>query len=207
VFGHEGHLHHLRRRPLRLDLQAHLERQVGLMTSTFVTAYEAWDGETTTVKVAIYRVGAAPLRITETKSGTAVHSDRDVQAIAERHLAERGLETTSAWTVAADPENRPGQYRVVFRADVGAAAGEIPCQRPGADPEDWFPVLKTDGVTPEAALRELEETAASLCAGCPVRESCLIKGMDQDFGVWGGEAPHQRRERRRAYLTGLAVSA
>ena len=78
-----------------------------------------------------------------------------------------------------------------------AAPGSIPCQRPGVDPEDWFPVLTTDGVTPEAAIRNLEDRAAALCAGCPLREQCLVDGLSEDFGVWGGEAPHQRRARRR----------
>lgn len=83
----------------------------------------------------------------------------------------------------------------------------IPCQRPDADPEAWFPVIETEGITPEAAIRELEETAAALCAGCPIRETCLINGLTEPHGVWGGEAPHQRRDRRRAYLANLGRAA
>lgn len=61
------------------------------------------------------------------------------------------------------------------------------------DPEIWFPLderPESDGV------RE----AAGLCALCPVREACLTWALEsgQDFGVWGGLAPAERRALQRA---------
>lgn len=164
------------------------------MNVKYVTACADWDGETT-VKAAIYGVQAEPVKAAEVAS--AELDDRAVQAFAERHLAEYGLEVCSEWTTAPDPGGKPGDRRLVWIAGVGPVGGPVPCQRPGVDPEDWFPVLTTDGVTPEAAIRDLEDRAAALCAGCPLREQCLADGLSEDFGVWGGEAPHQRRARRR----------
>lgn len=164
------------------------------MSLQYVTACADWNGETT-VKAAIYGVQDEPVKAAEVAS--AELDDRAVQAFAERHLAEHGLEVRSTWTTAPDPGGKPGDRRPVWIAEVGPVSGPVPCQRPGVDPEDWFPVVEVDGVTPEAAIRHLEERAAALCAGCPVRESCLAAGLHESYGVWGGEAPHQRRDRRR----------
>lgn len=163
------------------------------MSLQYVTACADGFGEAT-MKAAIYGVQDEPIKAAE--AAPAELDDRAVQAFAERHLAEHGLEVVSDWSVAPDPNGQPGDRRLVWIAGVGPLGGPIPCQRPGVDPEAWFPVVTTDGVTPEAAIRDLEETAAALCAGCPLLKECRIKGLREDFGIWGGEAPHQRRNRR-----------
>ena len=38
--------------------------------------------------------------------------------------------------------------------------------------------------------------AKAQCVGCPVREACLAFGLDEEFGVWGGTTPDERRTLR-----------
>lgn len=53
------------------------------------------------------------------------------------------------------------------------------------------------------ALSPPEITRAKVvCAGCPVQRLCLEDGLDEDWGIWGGYTPP---ERRRA-LSGLSGS-
>jgi WhiB family redox-sensing transcriptional regulator len=40
--------------------------------------------------------------------------------------------------------------------------------------------------------------AKAVCAGCPVRDECLEYGLHERFGIWGGLAPKERREPKRA---------
>ena len=42
--------------------------------------------------------------------------------------------------------------------------------------------------------------AKLVCRRCPVRTACLTYAMtnDENFGVWGGTTPQQRKELRRA---------
>ena len=55
-----------------------------------------------------------------------------------------------------------------------------------------------------APLREREERAKEICAGCPVRERCLEHSLrvEEDYGTWGGLGERERRalilQRRRA---------
>lgn len=171
------------------------------MSLQYVTAWADWTGETT-IKSAVYGVGAEPFKAAKV---VATCDDRAVQDFAERHLAEYGLEAVSDWSVAPDPGGKPGDRRMVWIAGAGPVGGEIPCQRPDADPDAWYPISdKADATqadpSPEQAER-LEALAAALCAGCPLRKECLAAGLDEPYGIWGGEAPHQRRERRRAYFS------
>lgn len=41
--------------------------------------------------------------------------------------------------------------------------------------------------------------AQSVCMDCPVRHACLIDGLDDEHGVWGGYTPTERA-RLRKYL-------
>lgn len=63
------------------------------------------------------------------------------------------------------------------QVDIGRiAALGVPCRE--ADPDLWF--ADSPG--------ELEQ-AKALCAGCPVRRTCLSAALDraEPWGVWGGE--------------------
>jgi WhiB family redox-sensing transcriptional regulator len=35
--------------------------------------------------------------------------------------------------------------------------------------------------------------AKALCDECPVQAECLEAGMDEEYGIWGGLSPKQRR--------------
>lgn len=53
-----------------------------------------------------------------------------------------------------------------------------------ADPGDWFPKR---GET----VRILR--AKAICAGCPVRLTCLEEYLWEEFGIWGGETEKGRK--------------
>ena len=40
--------------------------------------------------------------------------------------------------------------------------------------------------------------AKKICGACPVREPCLVYGMDDPHGVYGGLTPNEREKLRRA---------
>lgn len=62
---------------------------------------------------------------------------------------------------------------------------------PGFADEFLFP-SRTDG--------NCSPKAVAMCRACPVRRECLQWAIDtnQQFGVWGGLTPNQRRKRRAA---------
>jgi len=175
------------------------------MTS-YVTAWAGWDGHTT-VRARLVVDGI------EIATAAQVAPDPDdgaVQALAEALAASHGHEVTSEWTVAPDPAGTPGDRRMVWLAGVRPVGGPVPCQRPGVDPDAWYPISDKADVTqadpsPERA-RKLEALAAELCAGCPVIEDCLIRGMREPYGIWGGTAPHQRRRGRREAAEAFALA-
>lgn len=45
--------------------------------------------------------------------------------------------------------------------------------------------------------RLAEQTAREICLRCPVIAKCLKVGMYEDFGIWGGTTPEQRKRLRR----------
>lgn len=57
-----------------------------------------------------------------------------------------------------------------------------------ADPDLWFLEPWED-----------EAPAKRICGRCPVRTACLAYALDADeeYGVWGGLAPEERRELKR----------
>ena len=63
------------------------------------------------------------------------------------------------------------------------------------DPELFFPIGNTG-----PALVQIEE-AKAVCAGCPVRETCLTWALEsgQDSGVWGGMSEDERRALKRRH--------
>jgi hypothetical protein len=63
-------------------------------------------------------------------------------------------------------------------------------------PELFFP--EDFGVPGDARLKnEAIETARAICMKCPVIDKCLKVGMFEEYGVWGGTTPEQRRHIRR----------
>ena len=45
-------------------------------------------------------------------------------------------------------------------------------------------------------LTPADRKAKALCARCPVRRECLGYGLGEEFGVWGGTRPPERRGRK-----------
>jgi WhiB family redox-sensing transcriptional regulator len=41
------------------------------------------------------------------------------------------------------------------------------------------------------------ETAREICMECPVMDKCLKVGLFEEYGIWGGTTPEQRRKIRR----------
>jgi transcriptional regulator of acetoin/glycerol metabolism len=60
----------------------------------------------------------------------------------------------------------------------------VPCE--GNNPDLWFS---------EAA--DEERQAKEACGFCPVRAECAELGADEEFGVWGGLNPDDRRAAKR----------
>jgi hypothetical protein len=61
-------------------------------------------------------------------------------------------------------------------------------------PEDFR--AKNKGQDKEMA-RLSEITAREICMRCPVMSKCLEVGMYQDYGIWGGTTPEQRKRLRK----------
>lgn len=61
------------------------------------------------------------------------------------------------------------------------------------DPELFFPI----GIS--RPVRAQVRKAKEVCAGCPVRESCLRWALEAsvDHGVWGGFSEEERRSMKR----------
>ncbi|HZR48126.1 MAG TPA: WhiB family transcriptional regulator [Streptosporangiaceae bacterium] len=65
-----------------------------------------------------------------------------------------------------------------------------------ADPELFFP----PGDDPAAEARQI-------CSQCPVRDDCLAYALDagEQYGIWGGLDPAERRNLRRRQRTDRAA--
>jgi WhiB family redox-sensing transcriptional regulator len=72
---------------------------------------------------------------------------------------------------------------------------EFPCQ---ADPELFFPVAEEGSV----AFARQAALAVAVCADCPFRADCraFAVASGQEFGVWGGSLPSERRAERAALV-------
>jgi hypothetical protein len=71
------------------------------------------------------------------------------------------------------------------RSDWRADALCADLVRRGLASQDWwFPEV---GNTREASK------ALTICERCPVKEPCLIDGMKERFGIWGGMTEGRRR--------------
>ena len=58
-------------------------------------------------------------------------------------------------------------------------------------PEDFAPT------THPLIRNESIETAREICLRCPVMDKCLKVGMFEEYGIWGGTTPQQRKNIRR----------
>lgn len=68
-------------------------------------------------------------------------------------------------------------------------------------PEIFFPedLFQANGISANTyrLVAEMEETARAICMKCPVMALCLKVGFYEDYGIFGGTTPKQRRELRR----------
>jgi hypothetical protein len=61
----------------------------------------------------------------------------------------------------------------------------------GLHSEMWFPPLfKDERSAPESQYYELGKL---VCDTCPVREQCAEAGAEEEYGMWGGQTPKDRR--------------
>jgi hypothetical protein len=58
-------------------------------------------------------------------------------------------------------------------------------------PEDYV------GSTDAKTIAMMAETARAICLRCPVMAKCLKVGMFEDYGIYGGTTPAQRKQLRR----------
>jgi hypothetical protein len=74
--------------------------------------------------------------------------------------------------------------------------GGVECEQV---PDIFFPEdLSTPG---QSAMRIMAtDTAREICMRCPVMAKCLQVGMYEDFGIWGGATPEQRKRIKRKAL-------
>lgn len=71
------------------------------------------------------------------------------------------------------------------------------CLADGVDPELFFPItgrinLVTGNVVDDEPAYPPAE-AKKICDRCPVRDVCLARNMDEEFGVYGGTTGYQRK--------------
>jgi hypothetical protein len=60
--------------------------------------------------------------------------------------------------------------------------------------EMWYPPLfKEDRLVPESQYYDLGKY---VCENCPVIEQCRTAGADEEYGMWGGQTPKDRRVNR-----------
>lgn len=57
------------------------------------------------------------------------------------------------------------------------------------DPDMWF-----------SEDAEKVREAKHACDSCPTREECAVLGEDEEFGIWGGMTPEDRRASKRFRL-------
>jgi hypothetical protein len=61
----------------------------------------------------------------------------------------------------------------------------------GMHSEMWYPPLfKEERTAPEAQYYDLGKL---VCEHCPVINECHEAGQDEEYGMWGGQTPKERR--------------
>jgi len=74
-----------------------------------------------------------------------------------------------------------------------ANLGGVECEQV---PEIFFPEDFPPNTHPRIR-KESIETAREICMRCPVMDKCLKVGMFEEYGIWGGSTPEQRKKIRR----------
>jgi WhiB family redox-sensing transcriptional regulator len=94
----------------------------------------------------------------------------------------------------------PRAVRAELTAQIAARwAAKAACAASTVDPDSWF----TDPSKPNHVA------ARAVCAGCPVRRSCLAYALAHDLqdGIWGGTDEAERDWLRLALVDGTPVAA
>lgn len=73
---------------------------------------------------------------------------------------------------------------------------------PRHDDTDWRDQAKCSTIGgdlwfPDKSERHVVDRAKKICATCPVAAMCLEAGIDEQYGVWGGTSPEERKKLRR----------
>lgn len=55
------------------------------------------------------------------------------------------------------------------------------------------PLFKEDRLLPESAYYRMGKF---VCENCPIKDECLDRGQEEEFGLWGGHTPKERRTGR-----------
>ena len=115
--------------------------------------------------------------------------------------------TTPAPDDMADDEARPTQPTPLYNAQLQAPlaidrwwhlanCAHIDARTPlDEDSDSARAYLRTDPFFPQRG--ETATVAKVLCAACPVRLHCLIDGMREPWGIWGGFTVEERAMMRR----------
>lgn len=61
----------------------------------------------------------------------------------------------------------------------------------GKHEDIWFPPLSGERSESEDKYYDI---AKMVCEHCPVQDKCLNLGWDEEYGVWGGTTPKERRD-------------
>jgi predicted Fe-S protein YdhL (DUF1289 family) len=59
--------------------------------------------------------------------------------------------------------------------------------------DSWMARAACRGQDTELFYIDRSTSHGKVCGGCPVRAECLVAGLRDEFGVWGGSTPAQRR--------------
>jgi WhiB family redox-sensing transcriptional regulator len=71
--------------------------------------------------------------------------------------------------------------------------GGVECEQV---PDIFFPEDFLPNIHPRIRNESIE-TAREICMRCPVMDKCLKVGMFEEYGIWGGTTPQQRKQIRR----------
>jgi WhiB family redox-sensing transcriptional regulator len=128
----------------------------------------------------VKRLGRADVRVCKT-----CNNERRMR---NHYRSDKETRRQGAARRRAQKRKEAGLDVPVFRMP-GEWALEGICRK-SAEPDMWF--TETAG----HALSATQKQAIEACGWCPVRAECLQFALDTDeqFGVWGGMTPSQRRK-------------
>ena len=74
-----------------------------------------------------------------------------------------------------------------------------------ASPDWWTEAVCRNERLGVDAFFDPDHTVIRACRTCPVRLACLQTGLNEQYGVWGGYLPGQRRRIRAMLHTGSSL--